>query len=82
MSDPYVVDSESIITRNRARVIAREARQLGARQVDLSSVRFISRSVADELVHQSDEHGLIYTRLSPEVEQMMSAVGGQNSAIP
>lgn len=78
MTERYTIDDPSINTRRRAEEIAKQARDEGYSVVDLSDVEFVSRSVADELVHQSDEYDLELAGLEGDVEKMVDAVRGNH----
>ncbi|WP_148263663.1 hypothetical protein [Halopiger xanaduensis] len=81
MPDKFVVEDDAIITRNRAREIGRDARQIGCDEIDLSNVEFVSRSVADELVYQSQKGDISLIGLRDEVEEMINLIDGSSSAI-
>lgn len=74
MASEYRVDVESINTRRKAEEISRQARKNGHSTLDLSNVEFVSRSVADELIHQSEKHSLELAGLSGDVESMIEIV--------
>lgn len=79
MSGEYTIDETSINTRRRAESLAAAARESGCSAIDLSNVEFVSRSVADELVHQSIEHDLHLTGLDGDVRVMVDAVREQGT---
>lgn len=77
MSRVLKIDETAINTRRRAEQIAQRARLREYSAIDLSNVEFISRSVADELVHQSMQHDLELCGLNDEVSAMVDAVSGK-----
>lgn len=76
MPEVVSIDTETMSTRRRARQIAVEAAEEGANALDLHGVTFVSRSVADELVHQSEERGLELRRAEGDVATMLDVVRG------
>lgn len=70
------IEADSLITRNRAQEIAEEAIEGDYSALDLSNVEFISRSVADELLHYHKEHDLGLNNVQEDVDEMLSAVDG------
>lgn len=80
MVDELKIQSETISTRSRAVELAQTARSKGFSVIDLSEVEFISRSVADELVHQTEKNDLELCGLHGDVKAMVDIV--QGSAAP
>lgn len=78
MNDTLKIKAESVTTRSRARDIAEEAASEGYQSIDFSTVEFVSRSVADEFVHQAEEHNLELRTQSGPVDRMFKAVREQN----
>jgi len=74
MSETFRVTDETVTTRRRARAIAADARDVGASEIDLAGVGFVSRSVADEFVHRASEYGIELAGASGDVERMIEAV--------
>jgi len=74
MSKRYVVEESSIITRRQAEQFADEARANGCSALDLSKVDSVSRSVADELVHQTTDSELKLTGLTGDVRKMVEII--------
>jgi anti-anti-sigma regulatory factor len=77
MSAVYEIQDAAIHTRRRAEQIAEEAKDCNCTEIDLSGVEFVSRSVADELFHQSEEYDLQLVGLQEEVRKMVQAVSGK-----
>lgn len=82
MSEPYVVNQDAISTRNRAKSIARKVTHGNHDQLDLSEVEFVSRSVADELVKQSESSGFELKGMDGDVEDMFDLVQRGRKAAP
>ena len=82
MSDSFPIKANSIIARKKAAKLAEEAMNNGFSTIDLSQVEFVSRSVADELVHYREEYDLEYSGVQNEVEAMIKAVGERGPAAP
>ena len=74
MSDKYVIGEESIITRRYAEQVSEEARKSGCSAIDLSNVDSISRSVADEFVHQTNNSDLSLTGQTGDVKKIIEIV--------
>lgn len=77
MTDTIKIDETSLSTRRYARGIVESAVEEGADALDLGRVEFISRSVADELVHQSSEHDIEIRFAEGDVRAMLDAVRGE-----
>jgi len=77
MSDIYKVEQESIHLRRQAKKIVEQAAKEGCSTIDLSAVEFVSRSVADELIHRSEQHDVDLVGLEGDVDMMIEAVSGQ-----
>jgi hypothetical protein len=58
----------------------KEARAGGYRTLDLSNVEFVSRSVADEFLHLSDEFEIELDGLHGDARSMIEVVSEQLSA--
>lgn len=74
MSEKYVVEESSIITRRRAGQLVSDARESECSAIDLSNVDSISRSVADELVHQTMDSELALMGLTGDVRKMVEII--------
>lgn len=81
MSNKYVISEDSIITRRYAKRIADEARTKDCSAIDLSNVESISRSVADELVHQTNDSDLRLTGMSGDVRKIIQIVSNQTEPV-
>ena len=77
MSDIYKVEQESIHLRRQAKEMVDNAAEEGYSTIDLSAVEFVSRSVADELIHKSEQHDVELVGLEGDVDMMIEAVSGQ-----
>lgn len=80
MPSELSVEQATISTRRRARQIAAEAEHTDAGALNLGSVEFVSRSVADELVHQSEKRSLELRGLDGDVATMIDAVRDDSAA--
>ena len=78
MTDTLKIKAESVTTRSRARDIAEHAASEGYQSIDFATVEFVSRSVADEFVHQAEKHNLELQTYSGPVTQMIDAVQKKN----
>lgn len=76
MNDVVCVNDESVSTRRYAREISENAADNGANALDLSRVEFVSRSVADELLHQAEQRNLELRNADGEVAAVLAAVRG------
>lgn len=76
MTKVVSVNDDNLSTRRYARRIAEEAADDGADALDLAGVKFVSRSVADELLHQSERRDLELRHAEGDVAAMLDAVGG------
>ncbi|MEZ3115242.1 hypothetical protein RYH80_04815 [Halobaculum sp. MBLA0147] len=79
MTEVVSVDDDSVSTRRYAREIAEDAAANGADALDLTGVEFVSRSVADELLHQSERRNLELRHAEGEVAEMLNAVRGDTA---
>lgn len=79
MNDNIKIKETSINTRRRAKTIAENAIENGYDAVDLSNVEFVSRSVADEFVHQAEEKDLEIVGQEGDVEKMFNVVLGRSA---
>ena len=82
MTDKYQVKETTINTRRRAEQLAERATSEGCSVLDLTGVEFISRSVADELVHQSQANGLELVGLTGDTKKMVDIVADSETAVP
>lgn len=80
MSKVMRIDDESVSTRRYAKELAKRVDHDGADALDLSGVEFISRSVADELLHQSERREFELRNAESEVAAMLDAVSGDTLA--
>lgn len=80
MSDVLRIEAETITTRRRARQLAIEAVDRDLRGLDLGNAEFVSRPVADELVHQADEHALDRRGADGPVASMIEVIDGAEVA--
>ena len=78
MNASFTIDTESITTRRRAEAIAESAVSEGFHALDFSQVEFVSRSVADEFIHQASCHDLDLRGRTGDVTQMFEMVEGRN----
>jgi hypothetical protein len=74
------VEKTVVSTRRQARRIAVEADQSGVSTLDFSPVDFVSRSAADEFVHQSEKRSLELRGLGGDVATMIDAVRDDSAA--
>jgi hypothetical protein len=81
MACELVVEESTIVTRRRAERLAEEAISNHCSVLNLASVGFVSRSVADELVHQREQNGLELRELTGDVEVMVNAITNNHEAI-
>jgi anti-anti-sigma regulatory factor len=81
MNDVFRVDETTITTRRRARELAAEADSRDVAAIDLGDVEFVSRSVADELVHQAREHSFDLHGAEADVATMIDAIRGSEQAM-
>lgn len=79
MNGVLQVQETTINTRRRAEEIVTEARERDCTTIDLQNVEFISRSVADELVHQVESTDVELVGLSGDVKIMYEVVAGPGS---
>ncbi len=80
MSHVYVVESDAIITRNKAEQIASAAKEQECSAIDLINVEFVSRSVADELNHHSKQYDLELVNVQDPVQSLLDVVSGDPQA--
>ena len=76
MTRIYTVRESSLTTRRAIANLVEEVLEAGYDVIDLSEVEFISRSVADELVFQSEVRDIKLQGLSGDVKKMIAAVDG------
>lgn len=81
MNDTLVVDREAIHLRRHATKLMQEAHENGYQTIDVSNVEFVSRSVADELVHLSGKFDIQLNGLRGEVASMIDIVSEQIAAV-
>lgn len=81
MSDALVVERDSIHLRRHATAIMDKAKSEGYRSVSLANVEFVSRSVADELIHLSEEYDIDLEYLDGDVGEMVEAVSYNLSVV-
>jgi len=77
MNEAHEVSASAIQIRRNATKIMENAHESGCSSVDLSRVEFVSRSVADELIHRSKMYDIELIGLEGDVKTMISAVSGQ-----
>lgn len=78
MTDTFIISTESITTRRRAEAIADSAVSEGCRILDFSHVEFVSRSVADEFIHQASSHDIEFRGRSGDVIRMFEMIEKRN----
>lgn len=76
MAKVVSVEKQNLSTRRYARNVVEEAADDSADALDLAGVEFVSRSVADELLHQSESRDLELRNAEGEVAAMLDAVRG------
>lgn len=74
MTDTFTIETTSITTRRRAEAIAESAVSEGFQALDFAAVEFVSRSVADEFIHQAAIHDLELRGRSNDVATMFDMV--------
>lgn len=74
MGEVLQVEKGEIHTRNMIGRLVEEAKQNDLSEIDVSNVEFVSRSVADEIVHQMDEHQVEFRGMSGDVKKMVEIV--------
>jgi len=76
MNDALIVSDSAIQIRRNATELMEDAHESGYSAVDLSRVEFVSRSVADELIHRSNMYDIDLIGLEGDVNSMIDAVSG------
>jgi anti-anti-sigma regulatory factor len=74
MSDVIKVKEASIDTRRRVERLVGRAHSNDCSTIDLSNVEFVSRSVADEIVHQMDREMVHFEGINGDVAKMVDIV--------
>lgn len=74
MSDVIEVKEASINTRRHVERLVGKAHSKGCSTIDLSNVEFVSRSVADEIVHQRERDMVDFEGLEGDVAKMVSII--------
>lgn len=82
MSDSLKIHQDAVSTRNKARSISEEVTDGGHESLDLSNVEFISRSVADEFVQQSQSKDFDLVGAEDDVADMIEIVKRGRQAAP
>lgn len=74
MSDEIQVQEASINTRRHVERLVGKAHSQGCSTIDLSNVEFVSRSVADEIVHQMEREMVEFEGLEGDVAEMVQLI--------
>ena len=74
MGPALSIDGSAIVTRKRAERLVDEACTNHNSVLDLTTIEFVSRSVADELLHQQEERGVELRGLDDQVGEIVDAV--------
>lgn len=74
MSNTFVVDDESLITRKYVQDIFDTLIEHGHDTIDLQNVEFVSRASGDEIVHQSNIHNIKIINQTTEVKKMLEVI--------
>jgi hypothetical protein len=79
MTDTLVVDETTLSTRQRAERLVQEAHENGCSTLDLTSVEFITRSVADEFRYFRERGEIEFTGLNGAAKEVYDVVSGQQA---